>query len=125
MPLLLAGRVDFGSAELSLIRPAYFGIPPQEASRIGLRAMPRYVLTVENYASFQRHIAEAGSRRHRVDNLCRRLSVAGPINPSGCNDRHKTRRLKPWAYLSGDRAKWPEQEELDPVLPGSNPVMPR
>jgi hypothetical protein len=50
--------VDFGSAELSLPQPAYFGIPPQEASRIGLREMPRYVLTIENYASFHRHIAE-------------------------------------------------------------------
>ncbi|CCE06097.1 conserved hypothetical protein [Bradyrhizobium sp. STM 3843] len=58
-PLLLAGRLDFDSAELSLIRPAYFGIPPQEASRIRLRETPRYVLTIENYASFHRHIAEA------------------------------------------------------------------
>ncbi|MGJ4939389.1 Wadjet anti-phage system protein JetD domain-containing protein [Bradyrhizobium sp. HKCCYLS1011] len=58
-PLLLAGRLDFDSAELSLIRPAYFGIPPQEASRIRLHETPRYVLTIENYASFHRHIAEA------------------------------------------------------------------
>jgi len=58
-PLLLAGRVDFASAELSLTRPAYFGIPPQEAPRIRLREAPRYVLTIENYASFHRHIAEA------------------------------------------------------------------
>jgi hypothetical protein len=58
VPLLLASRIDFGSAELSLTRQAYFGIPPQEASRIGLREMPRYVLTIENYASFHRHIAE-------------------------------------------------------------------
>jgi Uncharacterized protein conserved in bacteria C-term(DUF2220) len=58
-PLLLAGRIDFDSAELSLTRPAYFGIPPQEASRIRLRDKPRYVLTIENYASFHRHIAEA------------------------------------------------------------------
>ncbi|WP_407154018.1 Wadjet anti-phage system protein JetD domain-containing protein [Bradyrhizobium sp. STM 3557] len=58
-PLLLAGRIDFDSAELSLARPAYFGIPPQEAPRIRLREAPRYVLTIENYASFHRHIAEA------------------------------------------------------------------
>jgi hypothetical protein len=58
-PLLLAGRIDFDSAELSLTRPAYFGIPPQEAPRIRLRDTPRYVLTIENYASFHRHIAEA------------------------------------------------------------------
>jgi hypothetical protein len=58
-PLLLAGRVDFDSAELSLTRPAYFGIPPQEAPRIRLRDTPHYVLTIENYASFHRHIAEA------------------------------------------------------------------
>jgi hypothetical protein len=58
-PLLLAGRIDFDAAELSRVRPAYFGIPPQEASRVRLRETPRYVLTIENYASFQRHIAEA------------------------------------------------------------------
>jgi hypothetical protein len=58
-PLLLAGRVDFDSAELSRVRPLYLGIPPQEASRIRLREAPRYVLTIENYASFHRHIAEA------------------------------------------------------------------
>jgi Wadjet anti plasmid transformation system JetA-like protein len=58
-PLLLAGRIDFDHAQLSLVRPAYFGIPPQESWRIRLRGAPRYVLTIENYASFHRHIAEA------------------------------------------------------------------
>jgi hypothetical protein len=58
-PLLLAGRFDFDSAEFPEVRPAYIGIPPQEAPRIRLRGTPRYVLTIENYASFHRHIAEA------------------------------------------------------------------
>src|SRR6202162_1865773 len=36
-PMLLAGRIDFDKAELSLARPTYFGIPPAEASRVRLR----------------------------------------------------------------------------------------
>ena len=33
-PMLLAGRIDFDKAELSLARPTYFGIPPAEACRV-------------------------------------------------------------------------------------------
>jgi Wadjet anti plasmid transformation system JetA-like protein len=58
-PMLLAGHIDFDTAELSLARPTYFGIPPAEACRVRLRAEPRYLLTIENFASFNRHVIEA------------------------------------------------------------------
>jgi Uncharacterized protein conserved in bacteria C-term(DUF2220) len=58
-PMLLAGRIDFDKAELSLARPTYFGIPPAEASRVRLSENPRYLLTIENFASFNRHVIEA------------------------------------------------------------------
>jgi hypothetical protein len=63
-PLLLAGPVDFDAAELSLARPAYFGIPPAEADRVRLREKPRYLLTIENFASFNRHVTEADPEGH-------------------------------------------------------------
>jgi len=62
-PLLLSGRIDFGTAELSLAAPIYFGIPPGEARRLRLKERPRYLLTIENFASFNRHITEADSGR--------------------------------------------------------------
>jgi hypothetical protein len=62
-PLLLAGRLDFDTAELSLATPTYFGIPPGEASRLRLKEQPRYVLTIENFASFNRHVIEADPGR--------------------------------------------------------------
>jgi Uncharacterized protein conserved in bacteria C-term(DUF2220) len=58
-PMLLAGRVDFDKAELSLARPTYFGISPAEACRVRLSEKPRYLLTIENFASFNRHVTEA------------------------------------------------------------------
>jgi Uncharacterized protein conserved in bacteria C-term(DUF2220) len=176
-PLLLAGRIDFDSAELSHVRPAYVGFPPQEASRIRLRETPRYVLTIENYASFHRHIAEAdrdgagltiyvgGYPSLATQDALRLLARLVPdevpffhwsdIDPDGAwifrtIERIVARPLRPHlmtpqlaetfgrapddpsrpprpaedtaiaaltAYLSGEGAKWLEQEELDPVVP--------
>jgi hypothetical protein len=58
-PMLLSGRIDFGTAELSQAAPTYFGIPPGEAYRLRLKERPRYLLTIENFASFNRHVIEA------------------------------------------------------------------
>jgi hypothetical protein len=58
-PMLLSGRIDFDTAELSATAPLYFGIPPAEAVRVRFRQKPRYLLTIENFASFNRHVAEA------------------------------------------------------------------
>jgi hypothetical protein len=65
-PMLLSGRVDFEAAELSAAPPLYFGIPPSEAARVRFREKPRYFLTIENFASFNRHIIEADPRRAGV-----------------------------------------------------------
>jgi hypothetical protein len=177
-PLLLAGRLDFDCAELSLARPTYFGIAPAEASRVRLRDKPRYLLTVENFASFNRHVTEADTERAGLtiyaggypslatqDALrCFARSVPAEIpfyhwsdiDPDGTwifrtIERIIERPLRPHlmtsdlaekfgripedavrpprpaensaigdlvSYLQGDKAKWLEQEELDPVLPG-------
>lgn len=65
-PMLLAGRFDFDVAELSAAPPLYFGIPPSEAKRLRFRGRPQYVLTIENFASFSRHVTEADPQRAGV-----------------------------------------------------------
>jgi hypothetical protein len=65
-PMLLSGRIDFGTAELAAAAPLYFGIPPSEAPRVRFRERPRYFLTIENFASFNRHVMEADPRRAGV-----------------------------------------------------------
>jgi Wadjet protein JetD, C-terminal len=62
-PMLLAGRVGFDGADLSRVRSAYFGIPPADAGLVRLREKPRYLLTIENFASFNRHVIEADAER--------------------------------------------------------------
>ncbi|WP_233443168.1 Wadjet anti-phage system protein JetD domain-containing protein [Bradyrhizobium brasilense] len=62
-PLLIAGRIDLDGADLSQISPRYLGIPPKEADRIRFRRPPAYLLTIENFASFNRHVAEADPDR--------------------------------------------------------------
>ena len=37
----------------------YMGIPPVEIRRVGFTRPPVYVLTIENFASFNRHVTEA------------------------------------------------------------------
>jgi hypothetical protein len=62
-PLLLAGPIDFDVADLSAAAPLYFGIPPGEARRLRCRRQPDYCLTIENFASFNRHVMEADPQR--------------------------------------------------------------
>lgn len=62
-PLLIAGKIDLEGADLSGISPFYLGISPKEADRVRFREPPAYVLTIENFASFNRHIAEADPGR--------------------------------------------------------------
>jgi hypothetical protein len=62
-PLLISGRVDFAEADLSRAPPLYLGIPPNEASRMRFRERPTYLLTIENFTSFNRHIIEADPDR--------------------------------------------------------------
>ncbi|MHC6157494.1 Wadjet anti-phage system protein JetD domain-containing protein [Bradyrhizobium elkanii] len=62
-PLLIAGKLDLQGADLSGIAPLYLGIAPKEADRVRFRRPPAYVLTIENFASFNRHIAEADPSR--------------------------------------------------------------
>jgi len=58
-PLLISGQVNLAEADLSRASPLYLGIPPNEAACIRFREPPAYMLTVENFTSFNRHIIEA------------------------------------------------------------------
>lgn len=58
-PLLIGGRVDLADAPLSGVPLLYVGLPANEADRIRFREPPAYVLTIENFASFNRHLIEA------------------------------------------------------------------
>jgi hypothetical protein len=79
-PILLSGQINFGSAELSAAAPLYFGVPPGEVHRVRIRAKPRYFLTIENFASFNRHVAEADPGRAGltvyVGGYCPNLNLA-------------------------------------------------
>jgi len=62
-PLLIAGRIDLEATDLSGVTPLYLGMAPTEAGRIRFREPPAYLLTIENFASFNRHIIEADPSR--------------------------------------------------------------
>ncbi|PWE77191.1 hypothetical protein XF30_10810 [Bradyrhizobium sp. SUTN9-2] len=62
-PLLIAGKIDFQGVDLSRAATLYLGIPPKETDRVRFREPPAYILTIENFASFNRHIAEADPGR--------------------------------------------------------------
>ncbi|MFT3940202.1 hypothetical protein [Rhodopseudomonas sp.] len=62
-PLLIAGRVDLEGADLSGTSGAYLGLSPKQAGLIRFREPPAYLLTIENFASFNRHVLEAGPDR--------------------------------------------------------------
>ncbi len=60
-PLLLAGALALDAA-LPLSLP-YVGLPPSEIERVGFTRPPVHVLTIENFASFNRHVLEADRDR--------------------------------------------------------------
>jgi len=179
--MLLSGQLDFGAANLSAAAPLYFGIPPNEVFKLTFREKPQYFLTIENFASFNRHIIEADPRRRGVtvyvggypslatQEGLRSLALAIPtdvpffhwsdIDPDGTwifrtIERVAGRPMKPHLmsgeiaekfgrvpkeivhpapaletsgifeltnYLQRDDARWLEQEELDPIVPGTSP----
>ncbi len=61
-PLLLCGDVMVEGVGPAASLP-YLGLPPGEVARLGFPSPPRHVLTVENYASFNRHAMEADPER--------------------------------------------------------------
>ncbi|QRM32776.1 Wadjet anti-phage system protein JetD domain-containing protein [Microvirga sp. VF16] len=61
-PLLLTGALTLDGTALPLSLP-YLGLPPGEIGRIGFNRTPAYVLTIENFASFNRHVLEADHDR--------------------------------------------------------------
>ncbi|WP_244619232.1 Wadjet anti-phage system protein JetD domain-containing protein [Rhizobium sp. 18055] len=61
-PLLLSGAFLLDRQPVSPSLP-YLGIPPTAMMRIGFDRLPAYVLTIENFASFNRHVLEADPDR--------------------------------------------------------------
>ncbi|MFN3634225.1 MAG: Wadjet anti-phage system protein JetD domain-containing protein [Rhizobium rhizophilum] len=61
-PLLLSGTFLLDQQTVSPSLP-YLGIPPTAMMRIGFARPPAYVLTVENFASFNRHVLEVDQER--------------------------------------------------------------
>ncbi len=59
-PLLVSGPVALD--ESSMPRLPYLGVPIEEAHRLRVAGRPPYMLTVENYASFIRHVREVSAR---------------------------------------------------------------
>lgn len=61
-PLLLSGALTLDGSAVSPSLP-YIGIPPNEIERVAVSRVPAYVLTIENFASFNRHVIEADPER--------------------------------------------------------------
>jgi hypothetical protein len=61
-PLLVSGCVSLAGADGSAM-PVYFGLPPDQADRLRFDRTPAYLLTIENFASFNRHVLEADVNR--------------------------------------------------------------
>lgn len=70
-PLLLSGRFLLGGISVAPSLP-YLGIAPSSLTAISFDRRPDYVLTIENFASFNRHVLEAD-----VDRLGLTLYVGG------------------------------------------------
>nr|WP_246506024.1 Wadjet anti-phage system protein JetD domain-containing protein [Mesorhizobium silamurunense] len=59
-PLLLSGPVAFGGTQLDT---AFLGLPADAIDTVSFSRTPEYVLVVENYTSFVRHVTEADPDR--------------------------------------------------------------
>jgi len=62
-PVLLSGQFLLDGFHLPP-HPMYFGLPPAAAGRLSFPIVPAYVLTIENFASFNRHVSEADPERN-------------------------------------------------------------
>lgn len=61
-PLLLSGAIAFDTCPIpGSLR--YVGVTPDEITQIKFTRTPHYVLTIENFASFNRHVIEADPDR--------------------------------------------------------------
>ncbi len=60
-PLLLSGPLELDGVPIPAT--SYFGVPPEEGDRVSLAQPVIYMLTIENYASFIRHVREINTDR--------------------------------------------------------------
>jgi hypothetical protein len=61
--LLIAGPVNLAGTDLSRTQLRYVGLPPEEVHYLRFQTTPAYLLTIENFASFNRHLIEADPTR--------------------------------------------------------------
>ncbi|CDX32698.1 conserved hypothetical protein [Mesorhizobium sp. SOD10] len=59
-PLLLSGPITFGASQPDV---SFLGVPAEAINTVGFSRTPEYVLVVENYTSFVRHVTEADPDR--------------------------------------------------------------
>lgn len=62
-PILLSGQFLLDGFRLPP-HTIYFGLPPAAAGGLCFPIVPAYVLTIENFASFNRHVSETDPERH-------------------------------------------------------------
>jgi hypothetical protein len=63
-PFLISGPISLGAEPLPDL--SYYGLPSEEAAHLNLAGPVTYVLTIENYASFVRHVREQNADRHAL-----------------------------------------------------------
>lgn len=61
-PILLFGQFLLDGFRVPP-HPIYFGLPPATAGGLRFSIVPAYVLTIENFASFNRHVSETDPER--------------------------------------------------------------
>jgi Uncharacterized protein conserved in bacteria C-term(DUF2220) len=61
--LLIAGPVNLDGTDFTQTQLRYVGLPPEEVHWLRFQTAPAYLLTIENFASFNRHLIEADRER--------------------------------------------------------------
>jgi Uncharacterized protein conserved in bacteria C-term(DUF2220) len=61
--LLIAGPVNLDGTDFTQTQLRYLGLPPEEVHCLRFQTAPAYLLTIENFASFNRHLIEADRER--------------------------------------------------------------
>lgn len=60
-PMTVSGPISIAGQTLPPLR--FYGVPPEQGDQLGIAAQVDYLLTIENYASFVRHVRELNDDR--------------------------------------------------------------
>jgi hypothetical protein len=61
--LLIAGPINVAGTDFTHTQLRHIGLPPEEVECLRFQTVPAYLLTIENFASFNRHLIEADRER--------------------------------------------------------------